>query len=73
MLKRRLTLIFKVDIPLRMTRHAISGCEEIMRDFNILRRDRGRKQIPLLPIDSFVSTKAAAQEMTEPLQSLTMY
>jgi hypothetical protein len=44
MLKRRLTLIFKVDNPLRMTRHAISGCDEIMRDFNILRRDRRQKQ-----------------------------
>jgi hypothetical protein len=43
MLKRRLTLIFKVDNPLRTIRHAISGCDEIMRNFNILRRDRSQK------------------------------
>jgi hypothetical protein len=65
MLKRRLTLILKVDNPLRMIRHAISGCDEIMRDFNILRRDRGQNKIPLLPIDLFFSTTTAAQEMAD--------
>src|SRR5882762_10451466 len=40
MLKRRLTLIFKVDNPLRMIRPAIVGGDKIMRNFNILRRDR---------------------------------
>jgi hypothetical protein len=51
MLKRRLTLIFKVDNPLRMIRHAMSGSDEITRDFNILRRDRRQNKIPLLPVD----------------------
>jgi hypothetical protein len=73
MFKRRLTLIFKVDNPLRMIRHAISGCGEIMRNFNILRRDRRRNRIPFLPIDFLRGDKTAAQEMAESLQSLTMY
>jgi hypothetical protein len=57
MLKRRLTLIFKVDNPLRMIRPAIIGGDEIMRNFNILRRDRGPNRIPFLPLDFFRQPK----------------
>jgi hypothetical protein len=73
MLKRRLTLILKVDNPLRMIRHAINVGDEIMRHFNLLRRDRRRNRIPFLPIDFFRGNQATAQEMAKSLQSLTMY
>jgi hypothetical protein len=73
MLKRRLTLIFKVDNPLRMMRHAITGCDEIMRNFNILRHDRRQKRIAFLPIYFFAPTKTASQKIAESPQSLTMY
>jgi hypothetical protein len=53
MLKRRLTLIFKVDNPLRAIRQAISGCDKIMRNFNILQHDRTQNRIPFLPLDFF--------------------
>jgi hypothetical protein len=47
MLKRRLTLIFKVDNPLRAIRPAIVGGDEIIRNFNILQRDRRRNRMSL--------------------------
>jgi hypothetical protein len=73
MLKRRLTLILKVDNPLRAIRHAISGCDEIMRNFNILRHDRRQKRIPLLPMDFFRRPKPQRKKWRDRPQSLTMY
>jgi hypothetical protein len=73
MLKRRLTLIFKVDNPLRMIRPAIIGGDKIMRNFNILRRDRRRNRIPFLPIDFFWRRQNRRARNRESPQSLTMY
>jgi hypothetical protein len=73
MLKRRLTLIFKVDNPLRLLRHTISGCDEIMRNFNILPHHRQQKRISLLPMDFFAPTRTASQKTAGSPQSLTMY
>jgi hypothetical protein len=59
MLKRRLTLIFKVDNPLRMIRCAISGCDEIMRNFNILQHDRRQNEFRFRRWIFFAPTRAA--------------
>jgi hypothetical protein len=70
MLKRRLTLIFKVDNLLRMIRH------RIMRNFNILERDRTQNRTPLFADRAptiFRNDEIARQDMAESPQLLTMH
>jgi hypothetical protein len=77
MLKRHLTLIIKVDNPLRTTCPAYAAGGEIMRSFNNLphyRRGKSELHFFLIALlNIFAATKPAARKMAEPSQSLTMY